>query len=274
MKKIFFIAVFMTVLISCNKENTTPNNPSQTISDDEKISSIIFINDVKGNTTSYFDTINFQYDNKGRLSKVIFNGLTFGNHIENIKWDVNGNLILVDSLDIKLDNDKNCVFDGAFNYEYKDGYLFRYGIPLTNKIKFIDNNDNPKDTFLICKWENGNLVSDGVYNYEYDVKLLNNSILNSSVISGTEHAFSGNKSESVVNFTVNPYSLYSFGFVYKWAFGKQSKNLVSKVLELDGSLLYDIKYDFDDKNRIIQITHTGSEENFISKYIWSKYRFE
>jgi hypothetical protein len=271
MKKIFFIAVFMTVLFSCTKENTSPTTPSQTTTDDERISSIIFINDEKGSSESYYDTIKVQYDDKGRLSKLIFNGSTFGWWTENIQWDVNGDLIMNDSLGIKLDNDKNCLFDGTFNYEYKDGYLVKYGIPVTNTIKFIDGNNNPKDTFLICKWENGNLVSDGVYKYEYDVKLINNSVINSSIISESEHIFSGNNIESVVNFSVNPYSLYSFGFAYKWAFGKQSKNLVSKVLNLDGSLLYDIKYDFDDKNRIKQITHTGSEENFITKYNWSKY---
>jgi hypothetical protein len=263
MKKIFFIAVFMTVLFSCTKENTSPTITSQTSNDDEKISMVVLIRNTY--SKSYYDTISTLYDSNGRYSKIIYRGNTFGNRTENFDWDVNGNIILNNSIDIKLDNDNNCVFNGTFRYEYKDGYLFRYGI---DKTLFIGENNIPKDTFLTCTWQNGNLITDGTFRYEYDLTKLNNNI---TTIKSSIYSIQTNENGKIIKFYL-PYSYFNIPFFPLYSFGKNSKNLISKVFNLlNGSLLYDIKYDFDVNNRIKQITHTGSSENFVTKYIWSKY---
>jgi hypothetical protein len=259
MKKIFFIAVFMTVLISCKKENTSPTSPSQTTTDDERVSMVVLMNFDSTNVNTSTDTIFIKYNSSGKCSKIYNNSYLSIDFI----WDANGNLILNDTLGLKLDSDKNCVFDGTFSLEYKNGYLSRYGI---DKSLFVGENNIPKDTFFTCTWFDGNLISDGAFKYEYDLTKLNNNISNIHL-----DYMSENVNDKIKSIGLFPFTLFNIPGFYQWTYGKSSKNLVSKVLNIDGVLLYDIKYDFDDKNRIKQITHTGSSENFVTKYIWSKY---
>jgi hypothetical protein len=258
MKKIMLLGVVIaTTLVACKKESTSPNTTTSPTETNEKIRTVIISDSDSSN-----DTINYSYDDNGKLIKIIF--ISNGQKEEQV-LDWKGDVLVYDSTTVKLNTDKLCIQDDLFNYEYKNGYLTRYGIKSGTKIEDVT---IEKDTFLTCVWQNENLISDGFYRYEYYEDKLNNNFF--SIYPFFTYSTSSDQNNPF-QFMVSLQDFHFGGNFTTTIFGKSSKHLVKKISDNSNEIVYEVTYTFDSKNKITSILLNGIGDNKDSikiNYIW------
>jgi hypothetical protein len=240
MKKIMLLGVVIaTTLVACKKESTSPNT-NNTIEinsfDGKKVVMVV------GDDGITVDTIEYIYDSNSQIIKTIFYNHGSTSDIREYNW--NGNSIIIDTNDLKIkfNSDGMVLKQGNINLFYENGYLIKYG--LNKGQKLIESNDVvAQDTFVSLKWQNGNLISDYYYTYEYYLDTLNYG-LSYFGLPGPGFVF--------------PSSDYSLNFLpggeyfYRNLYGYQSKNLLKKVIQTNG-MISEFSYTLDSKNGIINV---------------------
>lgn len=262
MKKIILLSVFIcTIMVGCKKESTIQTSSTTTPTINEKIRTVIV-----NNSESSIDTLNYFYDENGKLSKII--SIENGSEIEdNIKWG--NDTIMFSSTILALNSNKLVDNNGIFKFEYENGFISKYGIKAGTKL-----NDYflvEKDTFLTCVWQNENLISDGFYNYEYYNDKLNNDFIKVFPLSISL----GFVSDKEFRFNIQLYN-FLFSSFNQSIFGNSSRNLIKKITDIRSEdeadrRVYILTYTFDSKNRIIcvQFTGVGYNKDIIKyDYIW------
>lgn len=267
-----------TTIISCKKETTSPNNPTDSNNLDGNLISKIIIKRPKfylNDSLNYIDAketqINFIYDNNSRLIKLIS---TSNEGVKELNFILMNGVIVYDTTELKvqLNNDNLCVKLDNFNFEYKDGFLSKIGL---KKGADLAGKTIEKDTFIDCLWSNNNLISDGFYEYEYYENLLNNNFF----------YLYPDISEIVTLDAQNSFSVFLQNFelggnFYSKMFGKASKNLLKKITHnyvfggYNWNEVFELFYTMDSKNRIneIKIKMTGKDDHkddiTTITYIW------
>lgn len=256
--------VITTIMVACKKESTSPN--TNTNIDGIKISRVI-INGYMESTLNEVDTLGFEYDVNGDVKFVTSSfGSISERQIDNYKYSwQNNDLKIVSNSDtsfLKFDNSKKCISVGDMVCEYKNEYLIKVGF---KKGARFDNSVFDKDTFNIFIWENGNLVSNGAFNYEYYTDKLNNSFLNILPMPFIKTSNDDPSIPAELN-NIDPFSLFIGGGFYQDNFGKSPINLIKRIYNEDES--YNVNYKFDTNSRVIEMEIIGDVETIKYFYTW------
>ena len=263
MKKIITLVSIVLLAVACIKDKPTPNNPSPTNVDGERVTMVTRFDGMAADTVKYVYENNklvkvFSYEYEIKKSNSSTNNHT---HKWNLLWVENSILIDVENIDyfnndqfnihtVDTTKDKiNVVLntngtikqlvgdDNKLSFEYSSNYLS----------KIFDNSDT-----LVFTWKDGNLNSYNESTYEYYLDKQNNWI-------------------SIFQY-IDEYHLSDFSYLEDF----RTKNLVKKRIETndDNSVdTYLYNYKFDAYNRVIEMSvqnEKDASDIITYKYTWSK----
>lgn len=272
MKKIITYLSILLLVVACKKSTPTPNNPTPTNIEGERVS-MVTIQETQNSSLSKEDTINYSYDSNDQISRIDYIYHDFqGETQKNVfKFNWLGNCLQQLSNDdttvFTFDDKRRCILGDGLTYEYSNDYLVKAGY---KKGVNIEGHIFSKDTFNVFQWENGNLISDSYFQYEYYNDLLNNSFF---TIYPIPELIIPNDLSEPIRFRVDPFNLEVGGGIFfqnYLNFGISTKNLVKRFSNKADDISYDITYKFDAHSRVIEMQMKGKDDIIVYKYTWSK----